>query len=98
MTDVLAVAATTAGLTMAVSPILQIRRMLATGSSADFSIGYISVLVVGFTLWLSYGLAIGNAALIISNIAALSVGLLTIFVAVRLRIRRRDQADDAGPH
>jgi uncharacterized protein with PQ loop repeat len=85
MHDLLAVAATSWGVLMAASPLLQIRRMRATRSSADFSIGYISVLIVGFVLWLSYGISIGNPALIISNSAALCFGLLTILVAVRLR-------------
>jgi MtN3 and saliva related transmembrane protein len=85
MSDVLAVAATAGGLMMAASPTLQIRRMLTTRSSADFSVGYMSVLVCGFALWLAYGLSIGNPALVISNTAALTFGLLTITVALRLR-------------
>jgi MtN3 and saliva related transmembrane protein len=88
MTDILAVAATTWGIVMAVSPLLQVRRMRATGSSADLSIGYLWVLQLGFVLWFSYGLSLGNSALVVSNAASLSFGLLTI--AVARRMRRRD--------
>ena len=88
MTEFLAVAATAYGIAMAASPLLQIRRMRTTGSSADLSIGYLSVLVVGFALWLAYGWAIENPALIVSNTAALGFGLLTIVIARRMRGRR----------
>jgi uncharacterized protein with PQ loop repeat len=84
MTDILALAATIWGVAMAISPLLQVRRMRATGSSADLSIGYLLVLQVGFILWLGYGIALRNPALIISNCAALACGLLTIAVARRL--------------
>ena len=87
MTDFLALADATWGVAMAVSPLLQVRRMRATGSSADLSIGYLSVLQVGFVLWFSYGLALGNPALIVSNAASLTFCLLTIAIARRLRHR-----------
>jgi hypothetical protein len=87
MADTLAIAATIWGVVMATSPVLQIRRMLVTGSSADLSIGYLAVLLPGFVLWLAYGVAITNAALIITNIAAITSGLVTIAVALHLRRR-----------
>ena len=99
MTEILALAATTWGVAMAVSPLLQVRRMRATGSSADLSIGYLSVLQVGFCLWFSYGVALGNPALMISNAAALAFGLLTIAIARRLRHHGsgpRDETENAG--
>ncbi len=70
---------------MAVSPFLQMRRMLQTRSSADVSIAYLSVLEGGFALWVAYGVSLGNWALIVPNSVAFSVGLATIVVAVRLR-------------
>jgi uncharacterized protein with PQ loop repeat len=100
MTDILAVAATVWGIAMAASPLLQVRRMRATGSSADLSIGYLWVLQVGFVLWLSYGLALGNPALVVANAASLTFGLLTIAVARRMRRASpgpRRVADRPGP-
>jgi uncharacterized protein with PQ loop repeat len=85
--DALAVAATAWGLVMAVSPTLQIRRMRQTQSSRDVSLPYLSVLCVGFVLWVSYGTSIGNAALMISNSASLAVMVVTIAYALRLRRR-----------
>jgi uncharacterized protein with PQ loop repeat len=80
----LAVAAAAWGVLMGVSPVLQIRRMLRQRSSRDVSIGYFAVLLVGFVLWLSYGIAARNLALIVPNGIALLVGASTIAVARQL--------------
>ena len=80
----LAVAAAAWGVLMGVSPVLQIRRMLRQRSSRDVSISYFAVLLVGFVLWLSYGVAARNLALIVPNGIALLIGTGTIAVAVQL--------------
>ena len=85
MTDVLAAAAATWGVAMAVSPILQIRAIRAHRSSKGVSVGYQQVLLVGFLLWLSYGIALGNPAIIVPNIVATVVCAVTILVALRYR-------------
>ena len=81
----LAVIAGSWGVLMALSPLLQIRAMVRRRSSAGVSVGYLSVLAVGFSLWLAYGLSLGNPALIITNIVSLGVGIATIAVARHLR-------------
>jgi uncharacterized protein with PQ loop repeat len=81
----LAFLAGTWGIVMGISPLLQIRRIVERGSSADVSIGYLSVLAVGFALWATYGLSIANAALVAANGVSLVVGLATIMVARRYR-------------
>jgi uncharacterized protein with PQ loop repeat len=80
----LAVAAAVWGVLMGASPVLQIRRMLRQRSSRDVSISYFAVLLVGFVLWLSYGIAARNMALIVPNGVALLIGGSTIAVAVQL--------------
>jgi len=72
---------------MAVSPLLQIRAILAHRSSRGVSAGYQTVLVVGFALWLSYGIALANWALIVPNTVALVVSASTIAVTRRFRER-----------
>ena len=94
MTDILAVIATAWGVAMGVSPLLQIRRMRKTGSSSDLSLGYLAVLQVGFALWFSYGLALGNPALMISNAFALIFGVTTMFIARRMRRQSGKAAPD----
>ncbi len=80
----LAVASAVWGVLMGVSPVLQIRRMLRQRSSRDVSISYFAVLLIGFVLWLSYGIAARNLALIVPNGVALLIGACTILVAVQL--------------
>jgi MtN3 and saliva related transmembrane protein len=73
------------GIAMAVSPVLQIRKMRQHRSSHGISLGYLSVLFVGFLLWLAYGVSIDNWALIVPNTIAAIVTGLTIAVARRYR-------------
>jgi MtN3 and saliva related transmembrane protein len=87
VTDTLAVLAATYGVVMALSPTLQIRRMLVRRSSEDLSISYFAVLLFGFGLWVAYGIALGNVALIVPNLVALIIGIATILVALRFRNR-----------
>ncbi|HEY2442659.1 MAG TPA: SemiSWEET family transporter [Streptosporangiaceae bacterium] len=87
---VLAVAASSWGVLMGIAPILQIRRMLRERSSRDVSVGYFLILLAGFVLWASYGVAAGNPALVIPNIVSLIVGTAAVIVTIRLR-----RADDA---
>ena len=81
----LAVAAAAWGVLMGVSPVLQIRRMLRQRSSRDVSVGYFSILLVGFLLWIGYGIASRNLALIVPNTVALLIGVSTIAITLRLR-------------
>jgi MtN3 and saliva related transmembrane protein len=83
---VLAAAAATYGVVMGLAPVLQIRRMIRKRSSRDVSTGFFGVLIVGFVLWIAYGLAIENLALVVPNTVALIVAVATIMVA---RIYRR---------
>jgi MtN3 and saliva related transmembrane protein len=85
LTTYLAVAAATWGVAMAVAPLLQIRAMRVHRSSKAVSIGYQQVLLVGFFLWLSYGIALANWALIVPNTIAALVSATTILVARRFR-------------
>jgi MtN3 and saliva related transmembrane protein len=85
METVLGVLAGSWAVVMAVSPILQIRRIVRMRSSKEVSIPYFGILVLGFLLWLAYGVAIANLALIIPNAVAAVIGLATIAVARRYR-------------
>jgi MtN3 and saliva related transmembrane protein len=86
----LGVLAASWGVIMALSPVIQIRRMVRLQSSRDVSIGYLLVIVVGFTVWFSYGVAIRNAAIIVANGLAFIVGVATVAVALRFRMREAD--------
>ncbi len=96
MSDTLAVLAASWGVLMAISPILQIRRILERQSSDDVSLAYLGVLLIGFTLWVAYGISLGNAALIIPNLVALVVGVVTVIVARRYRTPTAPTPGSAG--
>jgi uncharacterized protein with PQ loop repeat len=85
VTDALAVVAASWGVMMALSPVLQLRRILERRSSADLSITYLSVLQIGFTLWIAYGVSLGNLAIAVPNTVAFLVGAATIAIAFRFR-------------
>jgi MtN3 and saliva related transmembrane protein len=93
VTAALAVAAATWGIAMALSPLLQIRAIVRERSARGVSVGYFCVLIVGFSLWLAYGIAIRNVALISSNVVAVVVSSLTTIVALVYR-RPRERAAD----
>ena len=75
------------GVLMAISPTLQIRKMLQHRSSREVSVAYFSVLLVGFVLWIAYGIVIENWYLIVPNAVAFAICATTIVVALRFRPR-----------
>lgn len=77
------------GILMAISPALQIRKMLQHRSSREVSVAYFSVLLVGFVLWIAYGISIENWYLIVPNAVAFTVCTTTIAVALRYRVRQQ---------
>ena len=85
--SLLALVAGSWGVIMSIAPLLQIRTMVRARSSAGVSLGYLRVLLVGFVLWFSYGVALGDPALIVCNALSAAVGATTIGVAVRYRPR-----------
>ena len=85
MVEMLGIAAAGWGAIMALSPLLQIRRIVVRRSSADVSLAYLGVLQLGFGLWIAYGFALGNPVIVVPNSMASVVGALTILVTWRYR-------------
>ena len=85
MIAIFAVAAASWAVLMAVAPLLQVRRMIRRHSSADVSVGYLVVLVPGFALWVAYGIASSDVALVVPNVVALVVASVAVVCALRLR-------------
>jgi len=92
----LAGAASSWAVLMGIAPVLQIRRMLREQSSRQVSLGYFTVLLIGFLLWISYGAVAGIPALVIPNIVALLTAGAVIVVAVRLRRTAESSSQPAG--
>jgi MtN3 and saliva related transmembrane protein len=93
---VLGGAAAAWGVLMAISPALQIRKMLLHRSSREVSIAYFWVLLVGFVLWIGYGLTIENWFLVVPNAVAFTVCATTIAVALRYRLSSGGGAFDTA--
>jgi len=83
----LGVAAAFWGIVMAISPGLQIRKMIHHRSSREVSVAYFLVRLVGFAIWVAYGISIENWFLIVPNAVAFTVCVTTIAVALRYRSR-----------
>src|SRR5260370_37621754 len=92
--SLLAACASAWGVLLGVAPVLQIRRMLRQRSSREVSLGYFAILLAGFVLWLSYGIAASNMWLVVPNSIALLVGLTLIGRALRLHRPSRHEDKD----
>jgi MtN3 and saliva related transmembrane protein len=95
-TAVLGIAATLVGVAMGLSPLLQVRTILERRSSDDVSVPFFAVLIVGLALWLSYGIALGNPALIISNAVGLTSYIFAILAVIRFKGRKFRSAPRPG--
>ena len=82
---IIGICAASWGLVMALSPVLQIIRMLQVGSSRDVSVGYFLLLIPGFLLWVIYGLVKSDAFVALPNALAALIGFVVVAVALRLR-------------
>lgn len=85
MESTLAFSAALWAIAMALGPVLQIRRIVDQRNSSGVSISFFVVLLIGFGLWLAYGIAAANLALIVPNTVAAIVMVATIGVAIRYR-------------
>ena len=85
MESVLAITAATWAIAMALGPVLQIRKIVEQRSSSGNSVSYFFILLVGFVLWMAYGVAASNLALVIPNVVAAVVISATIAVTLRYR-------------
>jgi uncharacterized protein with PQ loop repeat len=74
-----------AGLDGSLSILLQTRQMLVRRASCHVSLRFLSVYVVGYAIWLLYGLSLGNAPIVVVNALGLVCGTMTLTVGLRLR-------------
>jgi uncharacterized protein with PQ loop repeat len=85
LVTLLAVVTAVWGSVMGLAPLLQIRRIVSSRSSRDISVGYFVVLLIGFVLWIAYGVSVGDPVLIVPNLVALVVTVATITITLRYR-------------
>jgi MtN3 and saliva related transmembrane protein len=83
----LGMAGTVVGLVAAMSLILQARRLRRLGSACEVSIPVRLLALTGYTVWLAYGVAIGDVPLILVDLAGVAGAALVLHVTVSLRRR-----------
>ncbi len=95
VTSALGVLAGSFGVVMGASPLLQAVRAHRRRSSHDVSLTFLLILMVGGITWLAYGLALGNAALIVANLAGVTASATAAAVTIYWR-RHGDAPRSAG--
>jgi uncharacterized protein with PQ loop repeat len=87
-TTFLGTAGTLIGLVAAMSLLLQARRLARIGSACEVSIPMRLLALVGYSVWLAYGVAIGDVPLILVDLAGVAGAALVLRVSLTLRRRR----------
>jgi uncharacterized protein with PQ loop repeat len=83
----LGTAGTAIGLVMAVSMLVQARRLSRLGSACEVSIPVRVLALAGYAVWLAYGIAISDIPLILVDLAGVAGAALVLHVTVSLRRR-----------
>lgn len=76
-----------AGVCTAVSLIPQIVKIVKEKKSEDISFLYLSVLLVGLTLWVVYGVLRKDVPIIATNVVSVIINLIMLFVGLKYRKR-----------
>lgn len=77
--------AAASGVCMALSPLLQARRVRAAGDASEVSAGVFLMMRVNASIWLTYGIASGNVVVVAPNLVALATTTWTLLTIRRFR-------------
>jgi uncharacterized protein with PQ loop repeat len=73
------------GVAMALSPMLQARRVRALGDSSEVSAGVFQTMRMNASIWLTYGVATANVVIVVPNVCALITTTATLLTIKRFR-------------
>jgi uncharacterized protein with PQ loop repeat len=73
------------GVVMGAAPMLQIARMVRRRRSGDLSLMQLCIVLVGTSLWLAYGLSVGDATIIVPNVVSTLMNAVTLAAALHFR-------------
>jgi uncharacterized protein with PQ loop repeat len=82
---ILGPAVTLFGFLMGVAPLLQLRRIVSRRTADDLSLTQLFIIVFGTGLWLAYGLADHDTAIITANAVAVTTNAATLAFVLSLR-------------
>jgi uncharacterized protein with PQ loop repeat len=77
--------AAASGVFMALSPLLQARRIRALGDSSEVSAGVFQTMRTNAAVWLTYGIAAGSVVIVVPNVCALVTTTVTLLTIKRFR-------------
>jgi uncharacterized protein with PQ loop repeat len=77
--------AAASGVLMALSPLLQARRVRIAGDSSEVSAGVFLMMRTNASLWLLYGIGTANAVIVVPNLVALGTTTVTLLALRRYR-------------
>jgi uncharacterized protein with PQ loop repeat len=77
--------AAASGVFMALSPLLQVRRIRALGDASEVSPGVFRMMRINATIWLTFGAASASAVIVVPNVVALVTTTLTLLTIKRFR-------------
>ncbi len=80
------------GVFMALSPLLQARRVRALGDSSEVSAAVFLMMRVNASSWLTYGIASGNLVIVVPNVLALTTTTWTLHTIRRCRSGHASEA------
>ena len=85
----LAVLCTIWGIVGPLSQLVQLRRMLRFRSAHDVSVGSLCAFLIGYLLWLAYGVVLKSTPLIVADAVGAGVSLATVLAACAMRAQAR---------
>jgi MtN3 and saliva related transmembrane protein len=77
-----------AGAMTTLSFVPQVAQTWRTRSAGDLSLGMLLTFTLGVCLWLTYGVVLGQIAIIVANAATLMLALTLVFLKIVFRSRR----------
>lgn len=90
------IAASASGVAMALSPLLQARRVRAIGDSSEVSTGLFAILMGNGAVWLLRGVVTSDPVLIVPNVVAIVAAGATLVVVRRHRHASRSRSRDGA--
>ena len=89
--NLLGLAASTLGLVLAVSPLLQARRIHICKASTDVSLPFWLIVTAGNLMWALYAASISDLYLFIPNAVCVATSTFTVALVCRYRTHDHDQ-------
>lgn len=74
-----------AGTITSITFIPQVLQIWKTKSAKDISILMLSLLIMGVSLWLAYGIVVKDVAIIYTNVMVLAMSLLMLYFKFRFK-------------